>query len=98
MASKFDWLHPSRIKDANGRRPNNPLYDKRTLYIPPDVLRTMPTSQKEYWSVKSLYMDVIIFFIVVSFCNYLLLKMIIQMLDLLDLNSFYMENSMSFMN
>ncbi|KAL7588981.1 hypothetical protein Lser_V15G41353 [Lactuca serriola] len=47
MASKFDWLHPSRIKDANGRRPNNPLYDKRTLYIPPDVLRTMSASQKQ---------------------------------------------------
>lgn len=47
MASKFDWLHPSRIKDANGRTPNNPLYDKRTLYIPPDVLRTMSASQKQ---------------------------------------------------
>ncbi|XP_023736009.1 DNA mismatch repair protein MSH7 [Lactuca sativa] len=66
-ASKFDWLHPSRIKDANGRRPNNPLYDKRTLYIPPDVLRTMSASQKQYWGVKSQYMDVLIFFKVGKF-------------------------------
>ncbi|PWA57243.1 MUTS-like protein [Artemisia annua] len=57
MGSKFDWLHPSKIKDANGRRPGNPLYDKRTLYIPPDVLRKMSASQKQYWSVKSEYMD-----------------------------------------
>nr|GEX19456.1 DNA mismatch repair protein MSH7 [Tanacetum cinerariifolium] len=61
-ANKFDWLHPSKIKDANGRRPGNPLYDKRTLYVPPDVLRKMSASQKQYWSVKSEYMDVLIFF------------------------------------
>ncbi|KAL4563948.1 hypothetical protein LXL04_027997 [Taraxacum kok-saghyz] len=67
MASKFDWLHPSRIKDANGRRPNDPLYDKRTLYIPPHVLSTMSASQKQYWSVKSEYMDVLIFFKVGKF-------------------------------
>ncbi|KAJ0524488.1 putative DNA mismatch repair protein MutS [Helianthus annuus] len=67
MASKFEWLHPSKIKDANGRRPDNPLYDKRTLYIPPDVFKKMSASQKQYWSVKSQYMDVLIFFKVVSF-------------------------------
>ncbi|KAK1418538.1 hypothetical protein QVD17_27683 [Tagetes erecta] len=67
MASKFDWLHPSKIKDANGRRPDHPLYDKRTLYIPPDVLKKMSASQKQYWSVKSQYMDVLIFFKVGKF-------------------------------
>ena len=71
MGSKFDWLHPSKIKDANGRRPGNPLYDKRTLYIPPDVLRKMSASQKQYWSVKSEYMDVLIFFKVVRFFFYM---------------------------
>ncbi|KAJ0540686.1 putative DNA mismatch repair protein MutS/MSH [Helianthus annuus] len=67
MASKFEWLHPSKIKDANGRRPDNPLYDKRTLYIPPDVFKKMSASQKQYWSVKSQYMDVLIFFKVGKF-------------------------------
>ncbi|KAL8239783.1 hypothetical protein R6Q59_016350 [Mikania micrantha] len=67
MASKFDWLHPSRIKDANGRRPDNPLYDKRTLYIPPDVFKKMSASQKQYWSIKSQYMDVLVFFKVGKF-------------------------------
>ncbi|KAK9073780.1 hypothetical protein SSX86_006374 [Deinandra increscens subsp. villosa] len=67
MASKFDWLHPSKVKDANGRRPDDPLYDKRTLYIPPDVLKKMTASQKQYWSVKSQYMDVLIFFKVGKF-------------------------------
>lgn len=66
MASKFEWLDPSRIKDANGRRPNNPLYDRTTLYIPPEVMKKMSASQKQYWSVKCKYMDVLLFFKVVS--------------------------------
>ncbi|KAK6151778.1 hypothetical protein DH2020_014413 [Rehmannia glutinosa] len=65
--SKFEWLHPSRIKDANGRKPGEPLYDKRTLYIPPDVLRKMSASQRQYWDVKRQYMDVVLFFKVGKF-------------------------------
>ncbi|KAL0427067.1 UNVERIFIED_CONTAM: DNA mismatch repair protein MSH7 [Sesamum latifolium] len=64
--SKFEWLHPSRIKDANGRKLMDPLYDKRTLYIPPDALRKMSASQRQYWNVKCKYMDVVLFFKVVG--------------------------------
>lgn len=64
--SKFDWLHPTRIQDANRRRPEDPLYDKNTLYIPPVALSKMSASQKQYWSVKCKYMDVVLFFKVVS--------------------------------
>lgn len=66
--SKFEWLDPARIKDAKGRRPGDPLYDKKTLYIPPDALKKMSASQKQYWSVKCQYMDVVLFFKVVSQC------------------------------
>lgn len=66
MTSKFEWLHPSQIKDANGRKPGDPLYDKQTLYIPPDALRKMSASQKQYWDVKCKYMDIVLFFKVVS--------------------------------
>ncbi|XP_042066393.1 DNA mismatch repair protein MSH7-like isoform X1 [Salvia splendens] len=65
--SKFEWLHQSQIKDANGRKPANPLYDKRTLYIPPNALGKMSASQKQYWDVKRQYMDVILFFKVGKF-------------------------------
>jgi DNA mismatch repair protein MSH6 len=64
--SKFEWLDPARIKDANGRRPSDPLYDKKTLYIPQDTLKKMSASQKQYWSVKCQYMDIVLFFKVVS--------------------------------
>ncbi|CAN4123929.1 unnamed protein product [Withania somnifera] len=65
--SKFEWLHLSQIKDANGRRHGDPLYDRRTLYIPPDALRKMSASQKQYWDVKCKYMDVVLFFKVGKF-------------------------------
>ncbi|KAL9242372.1 hypothetical protein vseg_016380 [Gypsophila vaccaria] len=66
-ASKFEWLHPSRIRDANRRRPDDPLFDKRTLYIPPEIMKKMSASQKQYWSVKCQYMDVLLFFKVGKF-------------------------------
>uniref|UniRef100_A0ACD5VFK2 Uncharacterized protein n=1 Tax=Avena sativa TaxID=4498 RepID=A0ACD5VFK2_AVESA len=65
--SKFEWLNPLNIRDANKRRPDDPLYDKRTLFIPPDALRKMSTSQKQYWTVKCKYMDVVLFFKVGKF-------------------------------
>lgn len=67
MTSKFEWLHPSQIKDANGRRRGDPLYDKQTLYIPPDALRKMSASQKQYWDVKCKYIDIVLFFKVGKF-------------------------------
>ncbi|KAL6848057.1 hypothetical protein ACP4OV_022185 [Aristida adscensionis] len=65
--SKFEWLNPFTIRDANRRRPNDPLYDKATLFVPPDALRKMSTSQKQYWNIKSKYMDVVLFFKVGKF-------------------------------
>lgn len=65
--SKFEWLNPLNIRDGNKRRPEDPLYDKRTLFIPPDALRKMSTSQKQYWTTKCKYMDVVLFFKVGKF-------------------------------
>lgn len=67
MTSKFEWLHPCQIRDADGRRPDNLLYDKTTLYIPPNALKQMSASQKQYWEVKRRYLDVVIFFKVGKF-------------------------------
>ncbi|RZC71699.1 hypothetical protein C5167_034884 [Papaver somniferum] len=65
--SKFEWLNSSSIRDASGRRPSDPLYDKRTLYIPPDDMKKMSASQKQYWGVKCQYMDVLLFYKVGQF-------------------------------
>ncbi|KAJ3694148.1 hypothetical protein LUZ60_009628 [Juncus effusus] len=66
-SSKFEWLNNWNIRDKNGRRPDDPLYDKRSLFIPPDAFRKMSASQKQYWSVKCEYMDVVLFFKVGKF-------------------------------
>ncbi|KAL5729308.1 DNA mismatch repair protein msh7 [Ranunculus cassubicifolius] len=66
-SSKFEWLNPSSIRDGNKRRPGDPLYDRKTLYIPPDVLKKMSASQKQYWSIKCQYMDIVLFFKVGKF-------------------------------
>ncbi|KAL5975527.1 DNA mismatch repair protein msh7 [Asimina triloba] len=65
--SKFEWLDPSMVRDADGRRPGDALYNKRTLYIPPNTLKKMSASQRQYWSVKCQYMDVVLFFKVGKF-------------------------------
>ncbi|KAL6627315.1 hypothetical protein ACP70R_031041 [Stipagrostis hirtigluma subsp. patula] len=65
--SKFEWLNPSTIRDANRRRPNDPLYDKSTLFIPHDALKKMSSSQRQYWDIKRKYMDVVLFFKVGKF-------------------------------
>ncbi|KAH9330915.1 hypothetical protein KI387_003023, partial [Taxus chinensis] len=65
--SKFEFLDPSVIRDAQLRRPADPLYDKRTLHIPKNVIDKMSASQKQYWTTKSQYMDTILFFKVGKF-------------------------------
>lgn len=34
MAEKLPFLLPENIRDAQGRRPDDPEYDPRTLFIP----------------------------------------------------------------
>ncbi|KAL4198122.1 hypothetical protein AMTRI_Chr03g44300 [Amborella trichopoda] len=67
IGSEFEWLNPSSIRGSNKRRPGDPLYDKRILYIPPDALNKMSASQRPYWTVKSQYMDVVLVFKVGKF-------------------------------
>ena len=42
---RFPFLEPSRIKDAAGKRPGQPGYTARTLYIPPSWYK----DQKVIW-------------------------------------------------
>lgn len=38
---KFDWLKPDKIRDAQKRRPNEPDYDSRTLFVPESFLQNL---------------------------------------------------------
>ncbi|KAG6546638.1 hypothetical protein Mapa_011827 [Marchantia paleacea] len=65
--AKFEWMTPSKIRDAEKRRPCHPAYDERTLLIPNDVFHKFSASQKQYWTTKCKYMDTLLFFKVGKF-------------------------------
>jgi DNA mismatch repair protein MSH6 len=45
----------------------DPGFDGRTMRVPPAVFNKLSASQKQYWEVKSQYMDVLLFFKVGTF-------------------------------
>lgn len=55
---RHTWLaHPL---DADRNAPDHPDYDPRTLYIPPGT--KLSDFEKQYWDIKSKFMDTIVFF------------------------------------
>ena len=62
MHNKLTWLRPENIKDKDGRKRDHPEYDCRTLYVPPDFLKQQSPGQKQWWTLKAQYFDVVLFF------------------------------------
>ncbi|KAL5560992.1 hypothetical protein UlMin_030739 [Ulmus minor] len=60
-ATKFRFLGKER-RDAKKRRPDDPNYDPRTLYLPPDFIKSLTGGQKQWWEFKSKHMDKVLFF------------------------------------
>ncbi|TKY61722.1 DNA mismatch repair protein MSH6 [Spatholobus suberectus] len=60
-AQKLRFLKEDR-RDAKRRRPGDENYDSRTLYLPPDFLRSLSDGQKQWWEFKSKHMDKVLFF------------------------------------
>ena len=63
----FDFLKPELIKDSSGRRPSDPDYDSKTLYVPPKFLSSQSPGHQQWWAVKSMYFDTVLFFKVGKF-------------------------------
>lgn len=57
---RYSWL--VNEKDAQGRSPNDPEYDPRTLYIPSSAWNKFTPFEKQYWEIKSKMWDCIVFF------------------------------------
>lgn len=57
----FDWLYKNRL-DANRRGPDHPLYNPRTLYVPPSFLKKETPAMVQWWKFKSENMDTVLFF------------------------------------
>ncbi|KAH7516977.1 hypothetical protein FEM48_Zijuj09G0013300 [Ziziphus jujuba var. spinosa] len=60
-AEKLHFLGEQR-RDAKKRRPGDESYDSRTLYLPPDFLKSLSGGQRQWWEFKSKHMDKVLFF------------------------------------
>ena len=58
----LDFLHPQKIRDANGNRPGNPDYDNTTLKVPAEFFKKLTPAMYQWWTIKSNHFDVILFF------------------------------------
>ena len=56
------WTKPDVIRDANLRRPDDPLYDKTTIHIPEEAWKSLTGSMIQYWRLKQNNYDKIFFF------------------------------------
>jgi DNA mismatch repair protein MSH6 len=50
------------VRDAAGRRPDDPEYDKRTIFIPNKVFESLKPFEKQFWSIKRDHYDTVLFF------------------------------------
>jgi DNA mismatch repair protein MSH6 len=68
---QFPWLQPENRRDASGKRPNEPGYDKSTLLLPKDFPKckdangkpfTVSPGQAQWWRFKASHFDSVIMF------------------------------------
>ncbi|KAL2916362.1 DNA mismatch repair protein msh6 [Polyrhizophydium stewartii] len=57
---RYSWLLD--IKDADGRAPDDPDYDPRTLYIPKSAWNSFSPFEKQFWEIKATHWDTVVFF------------------------------------
>lgn len=57
---RYQWL--VNIKDSEKRPIDHPEYDSRTLYVPPAAWGKFTAFEKQYWEIKSLMWDTVVFF------------------------------------
>lgn len=56
------FTHPESIRDALGRRPDDPNYDPSTLLIPEEDYKHMTPGMQRYWEIKSKNYDKIVLY------------------------------------
>nr|CAI5861606.1 unnamed protein product [Callosobruchus analis] len=61
------FLKPEKVMDANKRKPSDPNYDPRTLFVPDSFLKDQTPAMRQWWEIKSKHMDCVLFFKVGKF-------------------------------
>eukprot|EP01117_Protostelium_nocturnum_P001422 TRINITY_DN1172_c0_g1_i3.p1 TRINITY_DN1172_c0_g1~~TRINITY_DN1172_c0_g1_i3.p1 ORF type:complete len:979 (-),score=309.18 TRINITY_DN1172_c0_g1_i3:1348-4284(-) len=57
---RYTWLVD--VKDAQMRKPTDPDYDPKTLYIPPEEFIAMKPYVQQFWAIKKNNFDMILFY------------------------------------
>ena len=58
----YPFLQEQKIKDKNGRRPDDPCYDVRTVFVPESHLNAQTPGQRQWWELKRDNFDTVLFF------------------------------------
>ncbi|XP_057339297.1 probable DNA mismatch repair protein Msh6 [Microplitis mediator] len=58
---KYSFLQPDEIRDAEKRRPDDPEYNPKTVYIPDKFLNEQTPSMRQWWVLKSQHWDCVFF-------------------------------------
>ncbi|KAJ2598968.1 DNA mismatch repair protein msh6, partial [Coemansia sp. RSA 1721] len=57
---RYAWLED--VRDAQGVRPGEAGYDKRTLLIPSSAWKQFSPFERQYWEIKAQHWDTVVFF------------------------------------
>lgn len=63
----FDFLKPGNVRDAKKRRPDDPNYDPKTIYVPESYLSKLTPAMRQWWTLKMHNNDCLLFFKVGKF-------------------------------
>ncbi|XP_049939729.1 DNA mismatch repair protein Msh6 isoform X1 [Schistocerca serialis cubense] len=64
---KLEFLKPENIRDADKRKPTDPNYNAKTLFVPESFKKTLTPAMRQWWEIKSNNFDSVIFFKVGKF-------------------------------
>ncbi|PQE17939.1 dna mismatch repair msh6 protein [Rutstroemia sp. NJR-2017a WRK4] len=57
---RYEWL--ANLRDIDRNPPGHPDYDPRTVYIPTMAWNKFSPFEKQYWEIKQMHWDTIVFF------------------------------------
>uniref|UniRef100_A0A8D8TRG5 DNA mismatch repair protein n=1 Tax=Cacopsylla melanoneura TaxID=428564 RepID=A0A8D8TRG5_9HEMI len=63
----YKFLQPEHIMDADRKRPDDPNYNSKTVYVPQEFMKKQTPCMTQWWTIKAQNMDCVLFFKVGKF-------------------------------
>lgn len=58
---RFEFAEPNALRDACGRAPSHPDYDKRSVLVPQHLYLQMTPLERQFWDIKRHLFDAVVF-------------------------------------